>query len=148
MGKAGDVAMGTSKEGFNCAQAVLSAFAEQHGLTREQGLRVSAGFGGGMGRMGLTCGAVTGAFMALGLAAGATRGDDIKAKQRTYELARAFVAKFRERHPSLACRDLIGMDISTQEGHDEAVRMGVLKKVCPGVIRDACDIVEELTGRS
>ena len=144
MGAAGDVAIETSKQGFNCSQSVLSAFAERLGMSREEAMKVAAGFGGGIGRMGLTCGAVTGAIMAIGLKTGATRGDDLKSKQRTYEVVQKFMTKFRERQPSLACRELIGTDISTAEGFEEAKRTGVLNDVCPRAIRDACEILEEL----
>ncbi len=54
-------------EGYNCSQAVLSAYAEQLGVDGETALKIAAGFGGGLGRMAETCGAVTGAFMVLGL---------------------------------------------------------------------------------
>ena len=64
------------EEGFNCSQAVFSAWAEELGLDRETALRVATAFGGGMGHRGDTCGAVTGAFMAIGLKHGRLRADD------------------------------------------------------------------------
>ena len=57
-------------EGFNCSQAILSAYAEHFGLEEETAMKVAAGFGGGMGRLGRTCGAVTGAFMETRLTRG------------------------------------------------------------------------------
>ena len=66
----------TFREGFNCAQAVLSACGPRFGIGRELALRIAAGFGGGMGTMGRTCGAVTGAFMVIGLARGASDPGD------------------------------------------------------------------------
>ena len=62
--------------GFNCSQAVLSTYAQDFGLDREAALKLAAGFGGGMGRMAGTCGAVTGAFMVLGLKHGPTEAGD------------------------------------------------------------------------
>ena len=64
------------KGGFNCSQAVLSTYAQDFGLDREAALKLAAGFGGGMGRMAGTCGAVTGAFMVLGLKHGPTEAGD------------------------------------------------------------------------
>jgi len=64
------------KDGFSCSQAVLSAYGEQFGMNREMALKVSGAFGGGMGHLGETCGAVTGAFMLVGLKYGKTRVED------------------------------------------------------------------------
>ncbi len=66
--------------GFSCSQAVFSTFAEKIGLDKETALRISGPFGGGMARMGDTCGAVTGAFMAIGLKYGKAKADDYAAK--------------------------------------------------------------------
>ena len=63
------------KEGFNCSQSVVAAFADQYGFTREQALKMSASFGGGIGRMRETCGAACGLFMLAGLETGATEGN-------------------------------------------------------------------------
>ena len=81
-------------EGYSCSQSVLAAFAPELGLDADAALRVSAAFGGGMGRTGGTCGAVTGALMALGLKYGATVADPV-AKERTYALTREFIAQVR-----------------------------------------------------
>ena len=62
-----EVAVDCFEEGFNCSQAVVSAFAPELGLDRETALRVAAAFGGGMGRTGETCGAVSGALMVIGM---------------------------------------------------------------------------------
>ena len=67
---------------FNCAQAILSTYGLQLGLERELALRVAGAFGAGMGRMGETCGAVTGAFMLIGLKYGKTRPEDNERKER------------------------------------------------------------------
>ena len=64
------------KEGFNCSQAVVGAFADKYGFTREQALKMSASFGGGIGRMRETCGAACGLFMLAGLETGSTDGAD------------------------------------------------------------------------
>src|SRR4030066_960128 len=95
-------------EGFMCSQAVLSAYAEQFGLDHEAALRVSAAFGGGMGRMGETCGAVTGAFMVIGLKYGRTAVQDPQSHEKTTRLVKEFVDRFKAIHGSIVCRELLG----------------------------------------
>ena len=90
-------------EGYNCSQAVLSAYAPDLGLADETALKIAAGFGGGMGRMAETCGAVTGALMVLGLKYGAT-SPEREAKERVYERVREFAKRFKARNGSLVCR--------------------------------------------
>src|SRR5271157_2593387 len=116
MQNATETAVACFKQGFSCSQAILSTFGEQFGLDQKTALKLAAGFGGGMGRMAGTCGAVTGAFMVLGLKYGAVSPDDRQAKELTYERVRMFAARFKERNGSLECRELLGCDISTPEG--------------------------------
>jgi len=71
------------EQGFSCAQAIVAAFGAQYGLDTQQALRVAGAFGGGMARMGETCGAVTGAFMVFGLLYGKTQAEDDAAKDKT-----------------------------------------------------------------
>ena len=73
------------KEGYNCAKSVVAAFADMYGLTEEQALKMSASFGGGIGRMRLTCGAACGMFILAGLENEATHGDDHKDKSANYQ---------------------------------------------------------------
>ena len=128
-------------DGYSCAQAVFSAYAEKLGMDRQTALKVSAGFGGGMGRMGETCGAITGAFMALGLKYG---GPDSESKDKTYELVRELADRFRARHGSLECRELLGCDVSTPEGRQRAKEQGLHSTVCTQIVRDAAEILEGL----
>lgn len=130
-------------EGFNCAQAVFSVYAEQIGLDYDTALKIAAGFGGGMGRMAATCGAVTGAFMALGLKyAGVTT--DRQTKEANYACIREFADRFKARNGSLVCRELLACDISTPEGLKRAMESGAFKNTCPKFVRDACEIMEEM----
>lgn len=137
-------AVASFQGGFNCAQAVLSAFAPGLGLGRELALKVAGAFGGGMGRMGETCGAVTGALMALGLRYGKYRPEDDAARDKTYDRAREFMQRFKARRGALLCRDLLGYDISTPEGSRAVREKGLIKTLCPGLVRDAAEMLEEL----
>ena len=134
------------KQGFTCSQAVLAAFSDRFGLDREKALRIAGGFGGGIGRMAGPCGAVTGAVMVLGLKYSATRGDDRETKEKTHMMVREFVRRFTERHESMVCKDLLGCDISTPEGFKAAHDRDIIKTICPGLVRSAAELVEEMIG--
>lgn len=102
-----DQAVHLFMEGFNCSQSVVAAFADQYGFTREQALRMSASFGGGIGRMRETCGAACGLFMLAGLETGATEGADQKGKARNYAVVQELAEVFKQRHGALRCTDLL-----------------------------------------
>jgi C_GCAxxG_C_C family probable redox protein len=138
-----ETAVSRFAEGFNCSQAVFSAFAESLGIEETDALRIAAGFGGGMGRMAEICGAVTGALMVLGMKYGGTTPDR-EAKERVYQQVREFAARFRARHGSLVCRDLLGCDISTAAGHQSAREQNLFTSRCPPFVRGAAEILEEL----
>ena len=132
------------KEGFSCSQALLSTYGAEFGLSREIALRISGAFGGGMGRMGETCGAVTGAFMVIGLKYGKTCAEDEQSKEKTYSLVKEFVEKFRSRNGSIVCKELLGCDISTPEGRELAREKGLFITICPKFVQDAAEIVEQI----
>ena len=138
-----DVASSRFNEGFSCSQSVLVAFAPQLGLDVDAALRVSAAFGGGMGRLGHTCGAVTGALMVLGLKYGAIVADPA-AKERMYALTREFIARFEARHGATTCADLLGVNIGAPEGQAAAREANLFKTVCPELVASAAAILEEM----
>jgi len=113
-------------------------------LSRQTALKVSQAFGGGMGQMGETCGAVTGAFMVIGLKYGRTRADDDEAKRKTYALVKEFSEKFKARNGTIICRELLGCDLSTSEGQRIAKSEGLFSTVCPRFVQDAAEILEEI----
>jgi C_GCAxxG_C_C family probable redox protein len=131
-------------EGFSCSQALLSTYGTEYGLDRETALRVAGGFGAGMGRMGEVCGAVTGAFMVIGLVHGKTRAEDEAAKERAYQLVREFADAFKSRNGSVLCRELLGCDLTTPEGRNVAKEKGLFTTLCPKLVRDAAEIVEQI----
>ncbi len=132
------------KGGFACSQAVLAAFTDLFGMPRDLALRIAAGFGGGMGRMGKTCGAVTGAFMVIGLKYGATLGEDKASKEKTHQVVREFAEKFAFRNGSIGCKELLGCDLSTREGYEQAREKNLFYTVCPKLVQDASEILEEI----
>jgi C_GCAxxG_C_C family probable redox protein len=126
---------------FNCAQTVFSLFAPDLGIDEKTALKIASGFGGGMA-CAETCGAVTGAYMVIGMKHGhATSNPDDKAN--TKMLVKQFNQKFTQQHGSLICKKLTGFDISTPEGSAAASIEGVFENKCPGFIKTACYILEE-----
>jgi C_GCAxxG_C_C family probable redox protein len=123
---------------------VLSTYGPRSGLDRETALKVAGAFGGGMGRLGETCGAVTGALMVIGLKHGKTRDDDDASRERTYELVHEFTARFRDRNGSILCRELLGHDLNTPEGREAAADQQLFLVLCPRFVRDAAEILEEM----
>ena len=131
------------KNGYCCSQSVFATLSTDYGMEREEALRLASPFCGGMGRLAKTCGAVTGAFLAIGLAHG-SEDPNSQGRERIYSLVRAFAERFRERNGSLECRELIGCDIGTPEGYGEAQEKNLFGTVCEKLVRDAVEIVEDL----
>ncbi len=123
---------------------MLCTYGPRFGLDREKALRVAGAFGAGMGRMGETCGAVTGAFMVIGLKHGKTTADDDEAREKTYELVKEFTARFKGRNKTLLCRELLGHDLSTQQGRDAVLEKNLFITLCPRFVRDAVEIIDEI----
>lgn len=97
------------KEGFNCSQSVCAAFADMYGYTEAQALQMSASFGGGIGRMRMTCGAACGMFLLAGLHKGCTNGADRAGKETNYKLVQQLADEFIRRNGSLICSELLGL---------------------------------------
>jgi C_GCAxxG_C_C family probable redox protein len=139
-----DLAAARMEQGFNCAQAVLGAFAADFGLDQETAMRLASPFGGGMGRTAGICGAVSGALMVLGLRYGMARPEDRQAKEQAYRLAAAFIDRFEASQGSVACRQLLGRDISTPQGLSQAREEGLFASTCPALVRTAAELVSAL----
>lgn len=137
------------RSGFNCAQSVVAAFAGPYGFTEEQALRMAASFGGGIGRMRLTCGAACGLFMLAGLERCALEGKDREAKAANYALVQRLAEEFRRRNGSLTCAELLGL--KRPEGSsvpEERTAQYYAKRPCARMVEEAARIwVEHLEGR-
>ncbi len=121
---------------------MLSTYGERFGLDRETALKVAGAFGGGMARMGETCGAVTGAFMVIGLKHGKTMAGDDGAREKTYEIVNRFVGKFKARNKSIVCRELLGHDLSTTEGIKAVAEKNLFMTLCPRFVQTSVEILE------
>lgn len=97
--------------------------------------------GAGMGRLGHVCGAVSSAYLLLGLKYGSSIPNDKETKEKIYTLVYEFSKKFEERNNSTLCRELLGVDFLTG---DRSVIAEKTKSICPKVIQDAAEILEEM----
>lgn len=130
------------KEGLNCSQCVLMAFSEELGLDKKLALKIASGFGGGMCH-GEVCGAVAGAMMVLSLRYGNSASDDIKSKEKVYEMIRTFRDKFTKINDYIICRDLLGIDLIKKESRMIAREKGLFKK-CPKFVEDSINVLETM----
>jgi C_GCAxxG_C_C family probable redox protein len=139
-----DRAVEEFRQGFVCSQAVFTAFSRDLGLDPEAALKLASPFGGGMARTGQTCGAVTGAYLAIGLKHGRSRLEDEAARTRTYALVQEFTRRFRARHGSVNCTQLIGCDLGDPAQYHQAAEEGRFRTVCDQLVRSAVEIAQEL----
>lgn len=128
--------------GYNCSQSVVAAFADEYGFTQEQALRMSASFGGGIGRMRETCGAACGMFLLAGLETGATEAADRQGKAANYAVVQELAAEFKRRKGSLICRELLGLKKSTPVSTQPEERNSqyYAKRPCARMVEEAARI--------
>jgi C_GCAxxG_C_C family probable redox protein len=128
---------------YNCAQSILNAWPELIAPERNLALRQASGFGGGMGRLQGTCGAVTGSYMVIGLTIGSEYPDD----QRKDEIAaviREFTRRFLELNHSTNCSELTGVDLNTVEGREASKQPAIKVNVCSKCVADAVSILADI----
>lgn len=155
-------------EGYNCSQAVFLTYAERYGIDKEMACKLSASFGGGMGRMREVCGAVSGMLMVAGLETGATEGKDAAGKKANYDMVQKLAGEYRKKNGSIICKELLGLvpmaerdeniekhGNMTEEDKSElkaagfedtkpAERTGEYykKRPCIELVKQACDILD------
>ena len=148
MGPKSELAVRTFQEGCNCAQSVLYPFCAELGLDPGTALKVASGFGGGMGRTGEVCGAVTGAILAIGLRYGGREKGDRAALETVYAKTRELILQFKRKHGTALCRELLGgCDLSTEEGHRAFKERDLRNKTCRPCVETAAALLEELLAR-
>ena len=137
-------AINTFESGFNCAQSVVMAYKDQMGFDENLAMEMSVGFGGGMGRLQEKCGAVTGAFMVIGMYSSKRHSDNLSRKNSSYAMIQQFDDKFKAIHHTTQCAGLLNCDLRSEEGHAYAVENKLFQKICQKCIADAIEIVDEL----
>jgi C_GCAxxG_C_C family probable redox protein len=130
-------------EGIDCSMLVLAEFADVLGITESEAYRMGACFGAGM-LVGGTCGAVTGALIAIGYRHGNDRLNDIAQKLTVTSKRDVFVEMFKEEHGSTECPVLLGADLRDPEQRECARRSGAIDRECPKFCRTAVRILKEL----
>ena len=133
-----DKAIGYFRAGYNCAQSVVMAFAGEG----NSAARSASAFGGGMGRMQQTCGAVTGAYIVFGLTHGTAGLPTEEDKRLIYGRVRAFRREFLKMNGTDLCSELLGEDINTPEGKAAIKEKELTEKVCEKCILNAVEILE------
>lgn len=139
-----DFATECFKSGFSCSQSVLAAFSEDYGLDKKLALKMACSFGGGMAHLGEACGAVTGAFMVLGLKYGQNDEEDKHSKAVNYLVVKDFAARFRKLNGSISCKELIEYDISDEKQLTAARQTDVFQTKCAKYVRNAVQLLEEI----
>ncbi len=131
--------------GYNCAQSVVGAMCEELGMSEEMGLMVSEGFGGGMGRMRETCGAVTGMFMLAGLKMSKAQAKDMDTRKALYAKVQEMAAEFKEKMGSINCAELLGAALPKDGGATPTERDAEFyrKRCCTDCVRLAAEIAEK-----
>lgn len=139
-----DCAARLFREGCNCAQSVFLAYSDLTGMDRDTAIRVSASFGGGMGRLREVCGGVSGAIMALGMICAPLDPSDQALKAEHYRRVQAVAERFREKNGTIICRELLGSMAGT--GHVPEVRTDEYykKRPCEQMVRDGAAVLEEV----
>ncbi len=137
-------AIASFRGGLNCSQAVVTAFAERLGFDKEMASQISAGFGGGMGRLQETCGVVTGAFMVIGIYNSQLHQDNLSRKEKSYGMIQEFDRRFTEIHNSNNCHDLINCDLRTAEGRAIAKKNRLHETICEGCMLTSIKILSEM----
>ncbi|MBR4102378.1 MAG: C_GCAxxG_C_C family protein [Oscillospiraceae bacterium] len=129
--------------GFNCSQAVLTAFAPDFGLDEKLALMLGTQFGGGA-RNAEMCGAVSGALMVLGLKYGHYQSDNTEQKSRAYAIAVEYTKRFKEQNGSIVCRDLLGYDLTNPEEAACIKERNLFGDICPKMIQSAVELLESI----
>jgi len=145
--RAAEIALDRFGSGYNCAESTLIGVVEALGIESECVPRVATPFGGGMGRYGEVCGAITGALVAMGLKIGRTGDDDTAARDRVYPRVVRLMRAFEIEYGSVECRALTGCDMLTPEGRERFQAENIHANICAKSVafcaRTAVEIITE-----
>lgn len=133
-------------DGYNCAQSVLLALSGHWGFKSEVIPKIATGFGGGIGRCGSVCGALTGGVMALSLKYG-TNESSLGKRTKTYNLVNSLYRQFEQKHGSVLCRRLIDLDLSDSQQREKASKDRIFETKCQNFIRTIISVSLNIAGR-
>lgn len=131
-------------EGYNCAQSVFLAYAQEFNLEKEFALKISSSFGGGMGRLREVCGTLSAMFAIAGLKKGYTQNNDDEIKEKHYALIQHLANKFKQRHKTIICRELLELNEQISSPKPQArTKEYYEERPCVHFIKTACNIIDE-----
>ena len=140
-----DIAVEKFAQGYNCAQSVFYCFCDDLHFDKDAALKLSTGFGGGMGRMQEVCGALTGAIIVLGAKFGRGENADRSATELTYKKTRQLMDRFAAKHGTVLCRRLLdGCELATEAGQKMYKDNDLINTVCKPCVQSAVEILEEI----
>jgi C_GCAxxG_C_C family probable redox protein len=130
------------RSGFVCSESVLMAMQNYLGLERNPS--IATGLGGGIGRKGSVCGAVTGAILAINLKYGRRKSEEDNIKEKAFSKALEFYNKFEEKMGSAICYDIIQCDLKTEEGQKKFKENNLLEEKCFKCVETSINILLDL----
>lgn len=131
--------------GYNCAQAVVGAYADLFGMDEQTAMRFAEGLGGGMGRMRLTCGAVAATSLLAGLKMSNGTAGDMQTRSQVYSVVRQMAEEFKAKNGSIICGDLLGINKPADNGTmpEQRTEQYYKKRPCVLCVTDCAEIVEK-----
>jgi C_GCAxxG_C_C family probable redox protein len=141
-----DISVDIFNKGYSCSQAVLLSHCEEYNLSDDIAKKISCGFGGGMGHIDEICGAVSGGIMLIGLKYGKCKDSDNESKEKTYKLVKEYTYKFKNEFGSINCTELVKYNLSKEDELIKARNSGVLKEICPLLVKRSVELIEEIIG--
>ena len=132
-------------DGHNCSQAVVGAYSDLFGIEPQTAMIMAEGFGGGMGRMRLTCGAVSGMVALVGMKYSKGVAKDTQTRTKIYEKVREMLGEFSKRNGTIVCGELLGLTGNENESAkpDERTKEYYQKRPCAEYVAECARIVEE-----
>lgn len=148
MGAGADKAREMFLKGYNCCQAVVGAFADLYGFDPETAMKMAEGFGGGMGRMRLTCGAVNAMAIVAGMKMSHGQAGDLKRRGEIYAVVRQMVGEFKDENGSIICAELLGLALPKDDSPvpEERTPDYYKRRPCPDKIHQCGLIIEKYLG--
>ncbi len=113
-----------------CAETTFIALKEAFGLPDASDSSPAMALNGGIAYSGGMCGAISGAAMAVGLLAGRRIPDHRVAKRAARRITARLMDAFEAEHGAVDCRELVGMDLRTEEGHAAFIGSGIWRDRC------------------
>jgi len=136
------------RNGYNCSQSVLSVFAEELGVKKDLAMKLASPFGSGIAYMQETCGAVSGALMAIGLKYGKGESGTNDDKAKAYDMSQHFMTEFKRKHQTVCCRELLeGINMASPEGMARIIELDYFRTRCAKYVQDAVQIAEMIVSK-